>query len=94
MSTEQTPATAPVDAVVSVRCCETCCWIDRFTPREDELKRGFVIGCKKPGYEGYSSPLRMACDGVFWQPAKTCSVCGFPGMETEKCDKCAGTVAR
>jgi hypothetical protein len=23
-----------------------------------------------------------------------CPVCGFPGYETEKCDKCAGSVAK
>ena len=68
MSTEQTPATASVDAVVMPNCCETCVWIHRFEPREDEKLKGLVIGCKKPGYEGYSSPGRMACGGVFWSP--------------------------
>lgn len=50
------------------RCCETCVWIRRFEPRKDERIKGFVIGCSKPGWEGYSSPHRMACSGVFWLP--------------------------
>jgi hypothetical protein len=46
------------------KCCETCHWCDKFEPRQDELARGLVLGCKLPGYEGYTSPLRMACSGT------------------------------
>jgi len=49
--------------------CESCVWVRKFTPRQDERERGLVLGCGKPGYEGYTSPLKMACDGVFWSPA-------------------------
>lgn len=71
MTSDDAKSTAPVDAGVMPKCCETCVWIHRFEPREDEKRRGLVIGCKKPGYEGYSSPLRMACDGVFWSPNRS-----------------------
>lgn len=47
--------------------CESCRYLQTFTPRPDELRMGLVIGCKKPGYEGYTSPLKMACDGVFYE---------------------------
>lgn len=62
----------PESAIKSTqKCCETCTWVHKFEPREDEKRLGLVIGCKKPGYEGYSSPLRMACDGVFWMAGST-----------------------
>jgi hypothetical protein len=62
---------APVHAVVMPRCCETCRYVDKFEPREDEKKMGLVLGCKKPGWEGYTSPLRMACGGQFYWPKES-----------------------
>ena len=47
--------------------CPQCVWVDRFRPRPDEVERGHVLGCRKPGWEGYTSPTHMACGGVFFR---------------------------
>lgn len=47
--------------------CLNCVWVDKFKPRQDEKARGLILGCKKPGWEGYTKKEKMACDGVFFQ---------------------------
>lgn len=54
---------------MSEKHCEACRYVKRFTPRPDELKRGLVLGCNYPGYEGYTSPTVMDCGGQFFMPA-------------------------
>ena len=46
--------------------CATCAWVHRFTPRPDEVERGLTMGCKKPGWEGYTRENEPACGGVFY----------------------------
>lgn len=49
--------------------CDRCKWVGRFNPRPDEVERGWVLGCRKPGYEGYTKENAPACDGVFFTQA-------------------------
>jgi hypothetical protein len=48
--------------------CLHCRWVEHFRPRQDEIDRGHLLGCRKPNYEGYTSATRMACGGVFFRP--------------------------
>ena len=36
------------------RKCSNCVHVDKFRPRKDEIERGLFIGCKYPGFEGYT----------------------------------------
>ena len=44
--------------------CIDCQWLNRFKPRPDEIERGLVIGCRCPGYEGYTKNDKPMCGGV------------------------------
>ena len=46
--------------------CSTCYWVDNFKPRQDEIDRNLLIGCKKPGWEGYTYDDTPTCGGVFY----------------------------
>jgi hypothetical protein len=61
------------------RICSNCTHCRLFTPRPDEIIRGFFgLECRKLGWEGYTSDERMACDGMFWQVNQhfSCPSCG------------------
>ena len=45
--------------------CENCVWSEKFKPRPDEK---FNMGCKKPGWEGYTKNEDPSCGGVFFVP--------------------------
>ncbi len=49
--------------------CSDCVCVDKFKPRPDEIERGLLMGCKKPGWEGYTHDDNPACGGVFFVPA-------------------------
>lgn len=49
--------------------CANCVWVDKFSPRKDELERGLILGCKKPDFEGYTRDDKPACGGSFFVPA-------------------------
>lgn len=47
--------------------CLTCTYVHHFRPRPDEVARGQLLGCQKPGWEGYTRADAPACGGVFWR---------------------------
>lgn len=55
--------------------CSKCVSVHRFIPREDEIARGLMMGCRKPGWEGYTHDDNPACGGVFFA-----SMEGFTNM--------------
>lgn len=59
--------------------CENCIWVDRFKPRPDEIVRGFFMGCKKPGWEGYTYNDAPTCGGVFFKKKVDDDIEEFPG---------------
>jgi len=67
MTTEATQVrvSGTLDPIVR---CSNCVWVHKFNPRQDEIDRGLTIGCKKPGWEGYSHDDDPACGGVFFTP--------------------------
>jgi hypothetical protein len=63
--TKQARVSGTLDPIVR---CSDCVWVHKFRPRQDEIDRGLTIGCKKPGWEGYSHDDKPACGGVFFTP--------------------------
>jgi hypothetical protein len=61
-------APSPVERGVM---CEDCAWVNNFTPRQDEIDRGLSLGCKKPGWEGYTENEKPLCGGVFFTKKST-----------------------
>ena len=49
--------------------CSDCRWVQRFTPRRDEIVRGLTsgLGCGYPCYEGYTSDEQPLCGGVSFE---------------------------
>ena len=46
--------------------CDRCIWVDKFNPRKDEIERGLILGCKKPGWEGYTKNEEPSCGWCFF----------------------------
>ena len=58
--------TCPARGAAGEARCSHCVRVHKFNPRRDEIDRGLTIGCKKPGWEGYSHDDAPACGGVFF----------------------------
>lgn len=46
--------------------CNDCVWVEKFKPREDEIKRNLLMGCTRKNFEGYTHENNPACGGVFF----------------------------
>ena len=46
--------------------CKDCTWVHEFKPRQDEIKHERTLGCRKPGWEGYTKNDEPMCGGVFF----------------------------
>lgn len=46
--------------------CEDCIHVHSFIPRPDEQAKGWLLGCNKPGWEGYTQNEKPACGGTFF----------------------------
>lgn len=46
--------------------CMNCIHVDIFKPRKDEIEKGHLLGCKKDGWEGYTTNEKPACSGIFF----------------------------
>jgi len=48
--------------------CINCVWVDKFSPRNDELERGLILGCTYSNWEGYTKDDEPMCGGQFFYP--------------------------
>jgi len=63
--------------------CIDCRWLNRFKPRPDEIEKGLVIGCRHPGYEGYTWNDAPACGGTCFEKRKTIDMPAISREEKE-----------
>jgi hypothetical protein len=59
---------------MAAKSCDNCIYVHRLDSRDDEKERGLILGCKKPGWESYTSLTKMECGGVFWVEKKESEV--------------------